>query len=689
MFSNPFLTAYSASYFIIGIAGLFWSAFVFLSPPRDSIKQAFSRYLFVVVWWAFFSIPMINASNIFWGTLWDRICFMGAIFIPVSFLHFNFSFLGIEEKYKNFLRLNYLIGLSFLAFIFSSYLIPSASLKFGLTYFTDPGPLYIAFIAYFFAVSALCIFNFFLAFIKAKGNRKRQLFNIFWSSILGYSLGGLNYNLAFEIPPPTLAIIGNFGIFFHISVYAYTITKQRLMDVSVIISRALAELLATTSLAILYLSAVWPYRFFISTKIDLPFITGSILYGIFVAHAHRRLRILFQTTADKLFLRGKYDYYKSLSEASSHVGQKLSLPHILGILYSTFHDVVEIANPRVFLPENFTESDKRSNKYLIYDENTLRPNQQGQEIKFDSPLINKLIAQRGPLSSIKDIDAALVVPCLVENRLVGLFALGPKLSEDPYTDEDIRLLEVLANQAAITLDHTRSYEKISADLEAAGKQLERSQRLAAIGTLTAGVTHEIRNPLTVIRAETERLTKQARDKNYLENYRDLLLKHITRIEGIVHRMLGLAKERENKERTKGKTEVNLKEQMEAVLSFIKWDGVHLKKDLQYIPPIIGNAEELEQVFVNLVQNAMEAMPGGGELGVKTYPANGRPVVEIRDTGKGIPAEIKEKIFDPFFSTRHEGTGLGLSIAYRIIREHGGDIKVQSEVGKGTIFKILF
>ncbi|MFH1683467.1 MAG: ATP-binding protein, partial [Candidatus Margulisiibacteriota bacterium] len=80
---------------------------------------------------------------------------------------------------------------------------------------------------------------------------------------------------------------------------------------------------------------------------------------------------------------------------------------------------------------------------------------------------------------------------------------------------------------------------------------------------------------------------------------------------------------------------------------------------------------------------------GGKLNIRTYIEEGRAVAEVSDTGKGIPPEIQEKIFDPFFSSRHEGVGLGLSIAYRIIREHGGDIRVKSEVGKGTTFKILF
>jgi signal transduction histidine kinase len=278
----------------------------------------------------------------------------------------------------------------------------------------------------------------------------------------------------------------------------------------------------------------------------------------------------------------------------------------------------------------------------------------------------------------------LVVPCLLEDRLIAFFALGPKLSEDPYTDEDLRMLKTLANQVAITLDHTRSYEKIKADLEVAEIQLERSERLASLGTLTAGVTHEIRNPLTVIRAETERLANQERDLEYLKQFRSLVVKHIDRISGIVQRMLQLAKEKEKQE-----VDVRLDEMIETTLQFFTISRLSVKTDLQPVPPIKGDPEALQEVFVNLIQNALDAMGDKGELALRTYKDDGHVVAEVSDTGKGIPEEIREKIFDPFYSTRHEGVGLGLSIVHRIVREHGGSIKVESQVGKGTTFKLQF
>jgi len=305
-------------------------------------------------------------------------------------------------------------------------------------------------------------------------------------------------------------------------------------------------------------------------------------------------------------------------------------------------------------------------------------------IANELPMVAELITQREPLLEIKELNAALVVPCLLEDRLIAIFVLGRKLSEDPYTDEDIKLLKVLANQAAVALDHTRSYEKIKGDLEVVERELGRAQRLASLGTLTAGVTHEIRNPLAVIRSETERLTVKPRDAEYLTQYSNLVIKHVDRIAGIISRMLEFSKEK-----PKTIDAVNLNEVIRSTLEMFAISRITLKQELTEVPPVKGDAEELQEVFINLIQNAIEAMPEGGTLTLRSYTEEGKVVAEVSDTGKGIPVEIRQRIFDPFFSTRHEGVGLGLSIVYRIIREHGAEIKIDSEEGKGTTFKIIF
>lgn len=610
---------------------------------------------------------------------WTKFSYIGVTLIPVTMFHFIVNQFNIK-KFKMPVFWAYIIAIGIFIPLTWFNIFLKGVYRYPWGFWFKAAPLHPV---YVFSYSAFFFFNLLLlywTFRKIIGLEKERIRYLLIALFISYG-GAIDYLADYGI---RVYPIGYVFVVICLMVIAYAITKYRLMDISVIISRAVAEILTVVYLGTIYLSLVWLYRTYVSVRIDLPFIIWTVLFGIIVGQTFQRIRIFVQTSSDKLFLRGKYDYYKELSEASARVGERLSLASILRILYETFYEVVEISKPRIFLPEYFTDPQKTPERYVVYDKETHLPKSLGEQIDFDDPLVGQLILTRSPILDPHKPERELVVPCLLENRLIAIFVLGRKLSEDPYTDEDIRLLEVLASQAAMALDHTRSYEKIRADLETTEKQLARSERLASLGTLTAGVTHEIRNPLTVIRSETERLANQARDLVYLEQHRGLVLKHVDRIAGIVQRMLGLAKEKPTQ-----KIDIDLNELINATLELFTISRISLKKELQEIPRIKGEPEELHQVFVNLIQNAIEAMPEGGRLTLRTYVENERAVAEVSDTGKGIPEEIREKIFDPFFSTRHEGVGLGLSIAYRIIREHGGDIKIRCEEGKGTTFKILF
>ncbi|MEE8638711.1 MAG: ATP-binding protein [Candidatus Margulisiibacteriota bacterium] len=648
---------------------------------RSPLNRYYSIFAFSVFFWSFGYFFWQLSTDPGSALFWSRVLMAGAILIPVAY--FNFS-LWLTNKYheKRWESIfSYAVCLVFLALNFTPFIVKGISKKLFFDFWPEPGLIYPFFLLMFFFYVVYSLYIMYTVYRHAPGHLKAQIMYVFLGTAIGFAGGSTNYFLWYDIPIPPVA---NILVLAYPLLLAYAVTKHRLMDIGVVISRALAEVLAVFFLGSIYLGLVWLYRTYVSTTISFAFVAWIFIYGILVGQVHQRVRIFIQTTSDKLFLRGKYDYYKELSEASLRVGEKLSLSSILGILYRVFYEVVEISDPRIFLPIHFSEPERSSDRYVPYDRKTFLLQKTGEYIKSNDPLVKELISTRAPMLDPHNPARELMVPCLLEDRLIAIFVLGRKLSEDPYTNEDIRLLEVLASQAAMALDHTRSYEKIKVDLEVVERQLARSQRLASLGTLTAGVTHEIRNPLTVIRSETERLANQERDLQALRQYRDLVLKHVDRIVGIIQRMLSMAKEKPKEE-----AEVDLNVIIHSALTLVTISRISLKKELKKVPLVKGDPVGMEEIFINLIQNAIEAMPNGGTLTIRTYPENGRVAAEISDTGKGIPAEIQEKIFDPFFSTRHEGVGLGLSIAYRIIREHGGDISVSSEVGKGTTFKVLF
>ncbi len=231
---------------------------------------------------------------------------------------------------------------------------------------------------------------------------------------------------------------------------------------------------------------------------------------------------------------------------------------------------------------------------------------------------------------------------------------------------------------------------------AAMHQVEYAHKMASLGRLSAGVAHEINNPLAVI-GEKAGLAKDLlllrkegdRDPKMIKLISDII-SSVERCSNITHRLLGFAKHSEIK-----REEVDLEEIVKEVLSFMgkeaEYRGIEIVvKGGENIPPIISDRGLLQEIFLNLFTNAFAAMENGGILTITILEKQPNElVVHCEDTGCGIPEADLERIFEPFFSTRtgKGGTGLGLSISYRLIWEMGGCIDVESEVGKGTVFTI--
>jgi PAS domain S-box-containing protein len=230
------------------------------------------------------------------------------------------------------------------------------------------------------------------------------------------------------------------------------------------------------------------------------------------------------------------------------------------------------------------------------------------------------------------------------------------------------------------------------------EQLMQTEKLSSIGLLAAGVAHEINTPLTGISSYTQILLKETQNTQNTKDNRDderrreileKIEKQTFRASEIVGGLLSFS-------RLGGGefTVVDVNQIIHDSLSLLdhQFDRsrINVARDLyNSLPPVYGNTGRLQQVFVNLFLNARDAMPSGGELGIHTGMNESMVVVDISDTGNGIPRENLKRVFDPFFTTKGigKGTGLGLAVSYGIIQEHGGGIFVESDAGKGTCFTL--
>jgi signal transduction histidine kinase len=226
------------------------------------------------------------------------------------------------------------------------------------------------------------------------------------------------------------------------------------------------------------------------------------------------------------------------------------------------------------------------------------------------------------------------------------------------------------------------------DLKKAEERLVLAERLSSLGELTAGVAHELRNPLAGIKINTQILSRK---KDLPEMEKKLLnstQEGIEKIQKIVDDMLHFAKPKPSHFKEEDINEV-VRESMAVLQTKLKKGSISpVFEEGQGLTRVRIDIHQIQQVLINLMLNAMQAMERGGVLTIRTFPEDeGGVGVEVRDTGVGIPRPHLKKIFDPFFTTKSEGTGLGLSISLKILENHGATIDVVSEEGKGSAFTI--
>ncbi len=219
------------------------------------------------------------------------------------------------------------------------------------------------------------------------------------------------------------------------------------------------------------------------------------------------------------------------------------------------------------------------------------------------------------------------------------------------------------------------------------EQVKRSERLASLGTLSAGMAHEIKNPLVTLKTFTQLLPERYQDEDYRETFVNLASKEISRIDGLMNKLLTLA--RPVKLELK---EIALNHLLEKYTKLFREQArevsIEVIENFDADPDtILGDDDQLRQVLLNLLLNAQQAMPTGGKIELRTRNIPGYIELQIQDSGEGISPEVQNHVFDPFFTTKSAGTGLGLAVAHQILEEHHALVKIESDPGEGTTFII--
>ena len=284
-------------------------------------------------------------------------------------------------------------------------------------------------------------------------------------------------------------------------------------------------------------------------------------------------------------------------------------------------------------------------------------------------------------------DIELVYPLKIMNRMRGFVCLGKKSDGNNFTGHDLNLLTLLFDQAAFAIENTTLYEEQGSRI----KKMYRADRLAILGQLAAGAAHEIRNPLAAIRSTIQYLSKGMKnDPDSLEMANELM-EEVDRINKIVQGLLSFSKPSEL-ETAKVDIEQLIKQSLVLLNNTIAEEQMEVNFNINTKNTIvIADASQLKQVFLNIIINAVEAMKECDKKNLIISLEGGLPLdyqirylkISFADSGKGIPQDNIENIFNPFYTTKQDGTGLGLPISYGIINRHEGEMEVESALGKGT------
>ena len=288
------------------------------------------------------------------------------------------------------------------------------------------------------------------------------------------------------------------------------------------------------------------------------------------------------------------------------------------------------------------------------------------------------------------VNEFVCVPLIAKNETIGVIVADNIYTGEPISDDRVSILTMFVNQAALAIENAETYKRLEDKINQLTETQQRlisSERLAAIGSMSSYVAHEIRNPLVTIGGFAKALSRFTFTDSKIKANIDIIIEEVKRLEKILNNITDFGKPSKPE-----KVDTRVCEIMENTCilmeNYFQEKNVNVRKEFEAdVPDISGDPTQIKQVFLNMLMNAVEAMPDGGDLDIKIRLGIASIEIDIGDNGKSIPREVLQNIFDPFFTTKPNGTGVGLSISLKIIEDHGGNIDVKSISGKGTTMTI--
>jgi len=670
---------------------------------REHYVWAF--FSFIVTIWGFgaFLVGFAKTNSI--AMICWKIALAGATLTPIVLYHFVVA-LGKSRRLKTlavfysygivtiFLTLFNLAGLKIVYIYDAIYYVRATDVR------------WVFIITVWTSIIFYAIFELYRLFHDATGSKRLQFQYLLVGLGTGF-VGAIINTLpffGFDIFP-----IGNILICFYCILVTYAILRHQLLDIEVIVKKTLvfAGLLAAV-FTILILPTLLIQEYILRAASFGSRLIGLTISGVIIILTMRRIETFLINVTDKYLFQKKYDYKELLKTFTTEVLTVLELDTLVGLTISKLTDIVKLASCAVLLFDDekqqfnvmASQGVKDPSVTLIRPDGIVTFMDETHGYILVKELHQKKISIPAQIQEIVDkLNAELIIPMVMHDDVIGVLSLGKKKSDEDYTQDDLDILLPLSRTLAIAISNAQLF------VELGKTQAEAAQRekMAVIGTLSAGINHEICNPLGIARGQCEAFLLNVKDGLYkaktneelLMKAKDIMVKVIKetdRATSITKKLSGFAKP------AKGEAEiVNVGQGLDEVVSLVgyelKLDKIEFEKHIeQNLPAIFVDKKQFEEVLFNLIRNAGQAIKEKGRITVSAYHIRDKVFIDVKDTGSGIPEDKIKQLFNPFFTTKDpgKGTGLGLFIVRQIIEKNGGRIYLkETKEGEGTTFELEF
>lgn len=662
-------------------------ALLIVNGLRHIARRPFSFFLIFMGLWGFFVFVMRSISNLDDAFFWEKLVFFAILSAALFFYRFTLSLTGTKES--KWIR--YPI---YLLYVGSMVLVPTGLVVSGMQtmwYGKAPivGPLFFIYVLSAYAPIVLGLRVLVRHYRQSRSLSERVRDSYIIAGIIATLLGATTDFLpALGISMYPLGIIGNI-LFCLLATIA--MLRYGLLEVKVILRRGAAySLISILMLTIFAVVIFLASSLFQEARSPIVLII-AIVVVFATATVFHPVQTRAQRAVDRWFFRDRYDHLKALERFTKDTKDIIDLKQLSLSLLSMIAQGMQSRSVYLLLPSpasgdfvNYAQYGEASAGTPCFPANSLLT----QAMKFQDGLVD--VNDMDIVPSLRDVSDSdrqmlatnqleLLISLKTRGQLTGILVLGNKISGETYSTEDRQLLSTVANQAAISIENARLFEDLK-------QQLIKASKLASLGELAANVAHEVNNGLQSVINFATILYQDIKDDDMKKDCK-IIESEALRARNIVEILLGIArKERTEKEAT------NINDLLRSVVTLArlrtKSGNVDIVENYSKQSPLVfGSAEQLRQVFINILTNAIDAIPNEGKIVIETAIQNGHIVVTIADTGIGIPSHLIDRLFEPLFTTKGNGTGLGLTVSLSIVRDHGGIIDVDSVENQGTKFTV--